>query len=63
MRLATGDGIVISHPISKYEAWLTGKVDYGVIEYRLEYDNKSSSLSLTRISFISSNDIYSEASR
>jgi hypothetical protein len=40
MRLATGDGVMISHPVSKYEVWLTGNVDYGVIQYPVEFDNK-----------------------
>jgi hypothetical protein len=33
MRIAQGDGIQISHPISGYELWLSGNVDYAVIEY------------------------------
>jgi hypothetical protein len=33
MRIAQGDSIQISHPISGYELWLSGNVDYAVIEY------------------------------
>ena len=41
MRLATGQGIFVSHPVSKYEVWLTGNVDYGIIQfYPAEHDNR-----------------------
>jgi hypothetical protein len=40
MRLATGEGINITHPTSGFEIWLTGTVDYGIIQYPMEYDNK-----------------------
>ncbi|GLB44047.1 hypothetical protein LshimejAT787_1502310 [Lyophyllum shimeji] len=33
MRIAQGDGVQISHPVSGYELWLSGNVDYAVIEY------------------------------
>ena len=33
MRIARGAGVQISHPSSGYELWLTGSVDYAVIEY------------------------------
>jgi len=33
MRIAQGDGVQISHPVSGYELWLSGNVDYVVIEY------------------------------
>ena len=33
VRIAQGDGIQISHPISGYELWLTGNADYAVIKY------------------------------
>jgi len=31
MRLTSGDGVVIAHPKTNFQAWLTGNVDYGVI--------------------------------
>jgi len=40
MRLATGDGVQITNPLSKYEVWLTGNVDYGVMQYPIEDDNR-----------------------
>jgi len=40
MRLATEQGIFVSHPVSKYEVWLTGNVDYGIIQYPAEHDNR-----------------------
>ena len=43
MRIAQGDGIQISHPISGYELWLSGNVDYVVIEYENVMDNKGES--------------------
>ena len=38
MRLATEvqDGIAVRNPESEYEVWLTGKVDYGVIQYKVK---------------------------
>ncbi|KAG6843940.1 hypothetical protein H0H87_011525 [Tephrocybe sp. NHM501043] len=33
MRIAEGDGVCIAHPNSGYEIWLSGHVDYAVIEY------------------------------
>ncbi|KAF8345411.1 hypothetical protein F5887DRAFT_1061787 [Amanita rubescens] len=35
MRTAQGDRVQICHPVSGYELWLSGNVDYAVIEYRL----------------------------
>jgi hypothetical protein len=43
MRLGQGDGVRISHPISGYELWLSGKVDYTVIEYENVKDYKGES--------------------
>ena len=40
MRLAQGDGVQISHPVSGYELWLSGNVDYAVIEYEDVKDYK-----------------------
>ena len=40
MRLAQGDGVQISHPDSGYELWLSGSVDYAVIEYEDVWDYK-----------------------
>ncbi|KAJ7740221.1 hypothetical protein DFH07DRAFT_839246 [Mycena maculata] len=41
MRLASGDGVLISNPDTKYEAWSTGNVDYDVIQYPDQDDNKA----------------------
>jgi hypothetical protein len=41
MRIAQGDGVQISHPVSGYELWLSGNVDYAVIEYEDVSDYKS----------------------
>jgi hypothetical protein len=43
MRLTTGKGICVSHPVSKYEVWLTGNIDYGIIQYPAEHDNRGPS--------------------
>lgn len=40
MRIAQGDGVQISHPVSGYELWLSGSVDYAVIEYEDVRDYK-----------------------
>jgi len=40
MRIASGDGVQISHPISGYELWLSGNVDYAVLEYEDVRDHK-----------------------
>jgi len=40
MRIAPGDGVQVSHPISGYELWLSGNVDYAIIEYEDVMDNK-----------------------
>ncbi|KAF8141943.1 hypothetical protein EV363DRAFT_1392347 [Boletus edulis] len=45
MRIAQGDGVQISNPISGYELWLSGHVDYAVIEYEDVRDYKSRLLS------------------
>ena len=50
MRLGTGDGIMISHPISKYEVWLTGNVDYGVVQYQASTANKGLFIFITSFS-------------
>ncbi|KAF8556144.1 hypothetical protein OG21DRAFT_1495807, partial [Imleria badia] len=34
MKITQGDGVCISHPVSGYELWLSGNVDYMVIEYQ-----------------------------
>jgi hypothetical protein len=43
MRITQGNGVQISHPISGYELWLSGNVDYAVIEYEDVMDNKGES--------------------
>jgi hypothetical protein len=40
MRIAVGDGVQVINPVSQYEIWLTGSVDYAVIQYADEKDNK-----------------------
>ena len=50
MRLGTGDGVMISHPISKYEAWLTGNVGYGVIQYQASTANEGLLIFITSFS-------------
>src|ERR1700683_279805 len=40
MRIVQGDGVQISHPISGYELWLSGNVNYVVIEYEDVRDYK-----------------------
>ncbi|KAI9455763.1 hypothetical protein BJY52DRAFT_1204909 [Lactarius psammicola] len=35
-----GDGAQISHPVSRYELWLSGNVDHAVIEYENVMDNR-----------------------
>ncbi len=40
MKIAEGDGVQISHPVSGYELSLSGNVDYAVIEYENVMDNK-----------------------
>ncbi|PPQ74684.1 hypothetical protein CVT26_007667 [Gymnopilus dilepis] len=40
MRIATGDGIKVRNPATGYELWLTGNIDYAVIGYKDELDNK-----------------------
>lgn len=43
MRIAQGDGVRVSHPASGYELWLSGNVDYAVIEYDDVKDYKGES--------------------
>lgn len=40
LRIAQGKGVQITHPTSGYELWLSGNVDYAVIEYEEDEDNK-----------------------
>ncbi|KIJ42161.1 hypothetical protein M422DRAFT_60388 [Sphaerobolus stellatus SS14] len=40
MRIAQGDGVPITHPVSGYELWLSGSVDYAVIDYEDMRDYK-----------------------
>ena len=40
MKFASGNGISIKNPVSGYELWLDGSVDYAVIEYDDKSDNK-----------------------
>ncbi|KAF8195052.1 hypothetical protein BJ912DRAFT_958115 [Pholiota molesta] len=40
LRIAQEEGVRIAHPVSGYEVWLSGNVDYAVIEYEDVEDNK-----------------------
>lgn len=40
MRIGTGDGVKIVNPLTHYELWLTGSVDYAILQYVDELDNK-----------------------
>ncbi|KAF8961191.1 hypothetical protein BDZ97DRAFT_1921569 [Flammula alnicola] len=40
LRIAQGDGVQIAHPVSGHELWLSGHVDYAVIEYEDVSDYK-----------------------
>ena len=40
MRIAVGDGVQVINTVSQYEIWLTGYIDYAVIQYAEEKDNK-----------------------
>ena len=40
MRIAVGDGVQVINPFSQYEIWLTGNVDYAVIQFADEKDNR-----------------------
>jgi hypothetical protein len=50
MRLSTGEGVMISHPISKFEVWLTGNVDYGIVQYEASPANKGLRIFVTSLS-------------
>ncbi|TFY76544.1 hypothetical protein EWM64_g7469 [Hericium alpestre] len=41
MRLGAADGVQITNPLTQYEVWLTGSVDYAILKYVDEYDNKA----------------------
>ena len=43
MRIPQGDEVQIVHPISGYELWLNGNVDYAIIEYDNVRDYKGKS--------------------
>lgn len=40
MRIASGDGVQIYHPVSGCGLWLSGSVDYAVLEYEDVKDYK-----------------------
>lgn len=40
MRIAQGEGVRIANPISGFELWLTGNIDYAVIDYDDVWDHK-----------------------
>jgi hypothetical protein len=43
LRIAQGDGVQTSHPVSghHYELWLSGSVDYAINEYEDVMDNRT----------------------
>jgi hypothetical protein len=45
MRIATGDGVLVSNPETGLQMWLTGQADYGVVEYPLIDDNQGQTFS------------------
>ena len=59
MRLTTGHYVFVSHPVSKYEVWLTGSVDYVIIQYPAEHDNRGLSFHPKAVFF--STDVISGA--
>jgi hypothetical protein len=36
LRIATGDGVSIVNPTTKFQVWLTGNIDHGLCTYPLE---------------------------
>lgn len=40
MKIGTGEGIQVRNSATGYELWLTGSIDYAVIGYKDELDNK-----------------------
>lgn len=40
MRIAPADGVQLIHPASGYEIWLSGTVDYAVVQYKDEWDRR-----------------------
>ena len=40
MRIAPGDGVQLINPASGYKMWLSGTVDYAVIQYKDERDRR-----------------------
>jgi len=40
MRLAPTDGVQVINPLSGYEVWMSGGIDYAVIQYKDEGTNK-----------------------
>ncbi|KAF8329241.1 hypothetical protein F5887DRAFT_923809 [Amanita rubescens] len=36
MRIASGDGVLVKNTVNQFEVWLTGNVDYGVLEAPLD---------------------------
>jgi len=40
MRIAPADGVQLIHPASGYDVWLSGTVDYAVVQYKDEWDRR-----------------------
>jgi hypothetical protein len=43
MRIPQGDKVQITHPVSGFELWLRGNVDYAIIQYENVRDYKGKS--------------------
>jgi hypothetical protein len=50
MRLGTENGVMIHHPISKHQAWLTGSVDHSIVQCEAEASNKGLLIFITLFS-------------
>jgi hypothetical protein len=55
MRLAAGEGVVVKNPDSMYELWLTGHVDYAVMQFPDTAENKCECISIIAVSVLKSN--------
>jgi hypothetical protein len=40
LKIRSGNSIQIKNPKSNYELWLNGTIDYGVVQYKDERNNK-----------------------
>jgi hypothetical protein len=51
MRVATGDGVSVVNPTTKFQGWLTGNVDYGVCTYKEEVGQGEDHLTRRTLSY------------